>query len=120
MVLALLDESDLCLSDGAVEEIVDNVSNSMLFSIKLKQHTFPVFGTNCFPSFLTDIQSSRLEWRRQDRPQGVGGIRQEEPSIAEEHVATLSPVSTHISLTSHSDSSIEFSVLLVLGLFNIV
>jgi serine/threonine-protein phosphatase 2B regulatory subunit len=30
MVVALLDESDLCLSDGAVEEIVDNVINSIL------------------------------------------------------------------------------------------
>ena len=29
MVVALLDESDLCLSDAAVEEIVDNVINSV-------------------------------------------------------------------------------------------
>uniref|UniRef100_A0A452ZNH0 Calcineurin B-like protein n=1 Tax=Aegilops tauschii subsp. strangulata TaxID=200361 RepID=A0A452ZNH0_AEGTS len=37
------------------------------------------------------VQSSRLEWRRQDRPQGVGGVRQEEPGITQEHVTALSP-----------------------------
>jgi serine/threonine-protein phosphatase 2B regulatory subunit len=32
MVLALLDESDLCLSDSTVETIVDNVTDTLLLS----------------------------------------------------------------------------------------
>ncbi|XP_051208442.1 calcineurin B-like protein 4 isoform X1 [Lolium perenne] len=44
---------------------------------------------------LLDIQSSRLEWRWQDRPTGVGGVCQEEPSVTEEHVAPLSPGHYH-------------------------
>jgi hypothetical protein len=39
MVLALLDESDLCLSDSAVEEIVDSVINKIL----LAKHS--IFGS---------------------------------------------------------------------------
>lgn len=36
MVLALLDESDLCLSDSTVETIVDNVTDTLLLSLVIR------------------------------------------------------------------------------------
>jgi serine/threonine-protein phosphatase 2B regulatory subunit len=54
MVVALLDESDLCLSDGAVEEIVDNVITNIL---SLSLGTVFSFLLTCPVLLLLDCQT---------------------------------------------------------------